>query len=108
MISIFRLGEIITEAHNSRDCSSLLLVASKIKKTKKTLKNQKTPKNPSILKSKTRLIWENVSDSYCEGKCTQIHPKERTGNYAFKNKKPIKCVYLYRTYGKLKKSIFNS
>lgn len=37
-----------------------------------------------------------------------MHPQEGKGNRAFKKAKSIKCVYLYKTYGKLKKSIFNS
>lgn len=40
MKSIIGMGELITEAHNSRDCSSLLLVAYKIKKKKLNKKPQ--------------------------------------------------------------------
>lgn len=36
-----------------------------------------------------------------------MHPQERKGNYAFKKVKAIKRIYVYRTYGKLKKSIFS-
>lgn len=40
MESIISMGELITEAHNSRDCSSLLLVAYKMKKKPKKQKTK--------------------------------------------------------------------
>lgn len=41
MKSMISMGELITEARDSRDCSSLLLVACKMKKKKPAYPNQK-------------------------------------------------------------------